>query len=77
MGVGALRTAMAWQRVASADQRLDLRLLVDRQHHRPARRLQAEPDDVGDLLGELRIPTDLERASWCGRKPVSLHNFAT
>ena len=33
-------------------QRLDLRLLVHRQHHSPTRRVEVEPDDVGDLLGE-------------------------
>jgi hypothetical protein len=43
-------------------QRLDLRLLINRQDHRAARRLQVEPHDVGDLLHEIRITTDLERA---------------
>jgi hypothetical protein len=47
----------------SAVQRLDLRLLVDREHHRLLRRLQVEPDDVADLPFQLRVGGELERLS--------------
>jgi hypothetical protein len=39
----------------SAIERLDLALLVDAEHHGLVRRIEIEPDDVDDLLGELRI----------------------
>ena len=43
-------------------QRLDLGLLIDREHHGAAGRLEIEPDDIGDLLRERRVLTDLEGA---------------
>ncbi len=43
-----------------AIERLDLRLLVDRQHHRMGRRIDIEPDDVGELLGEGRVVGEFE-----------------
>lgn len=33
-------------------QGLHLGLLIDREHHCPAGRVQVQTDDVGDLLGE-------------------------
>jgi hypothetical protein len=33
---------------------LDLGLLVDREHHRVARGIHVQADDIDDLLGELR-----------------------
>ena len=36
--------------------RLDLRLLVDRQHHRKSRWIEIQADDFGELLGEGREP---------------------
>ena len=41
-------------------QRLDLRLLVDREDHGIRRRRHVQPDHVPDLLHELRIRRDLE-----------------
>jgi hypothetical protein len=41
-------------------QRLDLRLLVDREDHRIRRRRHVQADDVPNLLHELRIRRDLE-----------------
>ena len=41
-------------------QRLDLRLLVDREDHRIRRRRHVQPHDVADLLDELRIRRELE-----------------
>ena len=37
-------------------QGLDLRLLIDREHHRAAGRIQVQADHVGDLGGELPGP---------------------
>lgn len=41
-------------------ERLDLRLLVDAEHHRPVRRIEVEADDLGDLLLEHRVVRHLE-----------------
>ena len=42
-------------------ERLDLRFLVDREHHRIVRRIHIQPDDVPNLVHELRVGRDLER----------------
>ena len=42
-------------------ERLDLRLLVDREDHRVGRRLHVQPDDVPDLVDQLRVGRHLER----------------
>jgi hypothetical protein len=47
---------------AACDKRLDLALLIDRQHRRVGRRIQIKADDVGHLLGELRIARALKTA---------------
>lgn len=44
----------------STIQRLDLSLLVNRQHHGVVRRTQEEPNHINDFLGEVRIVADLE-----------------
>jgi hypothetical protein len=41
-------------------ERLHLRLLIDREHHRVVRRVHVEADHVGHLLGKLGIAADLE-----------------
>ena len=41
---------------------LDLALFVDRQHHRMRRRIDIEPDNVGELGGKAGIARSLERA---------------
>ena len=43
-------------------ERLDVGLLVDRQHHRVVRRIQVQRDDVGGLLRKLRIGADAPAA---------------
>ena len=43
-----------------AVERLDLRLLVDTEHHSPIRRIEIEADDLSDLLLEHRVVRDLE-----------------
>ena len=50
-----------------AVERLDLRLLVDREHQRVVGRVEVEPDHVDDLLGKLRVPAELE-----GLEPMRL-----
>ena len=47
------------QRRRGAVQRLDLRLLIDAQHHRPLGRVQIQAADVVDLLDELRVLGEL------------------
>ena len=60
-----------------AVERLDLALLVDRQHHRMGRRIDIEPDDVGQLGGELGVARALEGAQSVRlqfvRPPDALH----
>jgi hypothetical protein len=41
-------------------ERSDLGLLIDAEGHRGFGRIQVEPDDVSDLVDELRIGRELE-----------------
>ena len=45
-----------------AIQRLDLAFFIDRQHHGMGRRIDIEPDDVGELVGKAGIARALEGA---------------
>ncbi len=60
-----------------AVERLDLALLVDREHDGMARWFEIEADDVAQLLGELRVLRELERAQAMGLQlvigPDALH----
>ena len=58
-------------------ERLDLRLLVDREHQRVVGRVEVEPDDVDDVLGELRIPTAREGLSRCGLRSAACQTCRT
>ena len=64
MGHGAGAALLHRQAGLGAVERLDLALLVDRQHDRMGRRIDIEPDDVAQLVGEGRIvgasPSTLE-----------------
>lgn len=60
MGHGAGAALLHWQAGLGAVERLDLRLLVNRQHHRMGRRIDVQVDDVGEFLGEGRIVRQLE-----------------
>jgi hypothetical protein len=51
------------ERRLRARQGLDLALLIDREHDRALGRVQVEPDDVEDLLGEQRGIAQRERLS--------------
>ena len=45
----------------SAVERLDLALLVHRQHDGMRRQIDIEPDDIGELLEEVRVLREFER----------------
>src|SRR5260370_26775746 len=49
-----------WQSRLSAVKRLDLALLVDRQHDGMSRWIDIEPDDIAQLVDEFRIVRELE-----------------
>ena len=49
------------QRRLSPVQRLPLGLLIETEHHRPFRRIQIQPDNIDELLLEVRLGRDLER----------------
>ena len=53
-----------------AVERQDLRLLVNRQHHRMSRGMHVEPDDILDLLGERGIGGALEDAQAMRLQPA-------
>lgn len=70
--VGHRPAAAGLQRQArlGAVERLDLALLVDRQHHRVPRRIEIQPDDILDLGGESGIGRLLEGADAVRLQPV-------
>ena len=57
------------QRLLGPVQRLDLGFLVDAEHDRVLRRVQIQPDDVGDLGDQLGVGGELERL-----RPPRLHS---
>ena len=58
---GPLRAAgQQRQHRGGAIERLDLGLLIDAQHHRRIGRVQVQPDDVTNLVDELRVRRQLE-----------------
>ena len=60
MGHGAGAALLHRQAGLGAVECLDLRLLVDRQHHRMGRWIDIQADDIGELLGEGRVVRELE-----------------
>ena len=54
-----------------AVERLDLRLLINAEHHRVRRRVDVEPDDVAQLGDEFRIARELELPHPMRLEPVS------
>ena len=52
-----------------AVERLDLALLVDRQHDGMGGRIDVEPDHVAQLVGEVRVVGELELLTRCGARP--------
>ena len=60
MGHGAGAALLHRQAGLGAVERLDLRLLIDRQHHGMGRRIDIEPDDIEQLICERRIVGELE-----------------
>ena len=63
VGHGAGAALLHRQAGLGAVERLDLRLLVDRQHHGVGRRVDIQADDVDELLGEGRVVGELEAAA--------------
>jgi hypothetical protein len=47
-------------RPVASDRAPNLALLIDAEHQRAIRRVEVEPDDVGDFLLELRVVRDLK-----------------
>ncbi len=62
VGHGSGPTLLHRQARLGTVQGLDLRLLVDAEHHGMGGRIDIETDDVADLGGELRIVGQLESA---------------
>ena len=60
VGHGAGAALLHRQAGLGAVERLDLALLVDREHDGMGRRIDIEPDDVAQLVDELRIVGELE-----------------
>src|SRR5436309_12855189 len=63
MGHGAIAARHERKSRLRSVERLNLALLIDREHQRVLRRVQVKPDDIVQLLQELRIPTQLEGSS--------------
>jgi len=60
MGERAASTFLHRQAGLGTIERLNLRLLVNRQHHRMGRRVDIEPDHIGGLVDEGRIVGQFE-----------------
>ena len=72
MGHGAGAALLHGQAGLGAVERLDLALLVDRQHHRMGRRIDIEADDIRELLGKGRVVRQLEAAPAVRAEAVDL-----
>ena len=72
VGHGAGPTLLHRQSRLGAVERLDLALLIDRQHQRLVRRVEVEADDVLHLVDEVRIPRQLEGLDQVRLQPVRL-----
>lgn len=69
LAVGQLQPALG------AFQRLEMGLFVHTQHHRVLRRVQVQPDDVGDLPRKARIGADAPAAPPFQRDSVPTHQI--
>jgi hypothetical protein len=65
------------QRGSGPLQRLNLRFLIDTEHHRLLRRMQVPPDDVADLSLQRRVGGELERLRPPGCTPKRCQIRAT
>src|SRR5215469_1444325 len=59
---GLAASGLDWQAGLGAVERLDLALFIDRQHHRMGRRIDIEPDDIGELVSKAGVARTLEGA---------------
>lgn len=76
VGHGAEPTLRHGQAGLGAVERLDLALLIDRQHDGVSRQINIEADDVVQFVDELRIVGELELAPAVGPQPVRLPDAA-
>src|SRR5262245_63448962 len=74
MGHGAGAARFHRQSRLGAVERLDLAILVDREHDGMGGRIDIEADDVFEFLGKVRIVRQLEGADAMRRKLVGLKN---
>ena len=72
VGHGAEPSLLHRQAGLGAVERLDLALLVDRQHDGVRRRIDIEADDVAQLVDELRVVGELELSPAVRLQPVRL-----
>src|SRR5580698_6767811 len=62
VGHGAATAGFECQAGLRAVERLNLALLIDREHHCMRRRIDIQADNVGHLSGEIRVARSFERA---------------
>ena len=72
VGHGAGLAEFEWQAELGAVERLDLRLLVDREHHGVGCRVHVKADDILDFLGQGGVGGPLEAAHPVGLQSVRL-----
>jgi hypothetical protein len=65
------------QRRLGAVKRLNLRLFIHARHQLALRRVQIEPDDIGQLGVELRVATELEAFGSVRLEPILLPDART
>jgi hypothetical protein len=62
VGQGLAAPGLDRQAGLGAVERLGLAFFIDRQHHSVGRRIDIEPDDIGELVGKAGVARTLERA---------------
>jgi hypothetical protein len=70
MGPGAGAPLLHRQARLGAVERLDLALLIDRQHDGMGRRIDVEPDHIAQLVDEFGVGAELELLNAMGLKPM-------
>jgi hypothetical protein len=70
MGHRAGASLLHGQAGPGAIERLNLRLLVDRQHDGMRSRVDIQADNIGEILAEASVPRQFERVDAMGRKAM-------
>ena len=70
MGHSAGATLLHRQPRLGPVERLDLALLIDREHDRVRRRVDVKPDYIAPIGGKLRVAAELEHAEPVGRQAM-------